>query len=192
MTYEEIVQFHGHECPGLAIGYRMATAAMDKLESMRSADEELVAIVENDACGVDALQCVTGCTFGKGNLLFRDYGKQVYTIYSRSTRRGARVVFHGNDIPEDICEDRTALTNWILHSSANSILSVTKTSVLEPEPAKIRNSVRCAICEETVMESRVRHLNENAVCIPCYERQQNFEKEIEGSAVNRDHTSASS
>jgi len=191
MTYEEIVQFHGHECPGLAIGYRLATAAMDKLESMRSADEELVAIVENDACGVDALQCVTGCTFGKGNLLFRDYGKQVYTIYSRSTRTGVRVVFNRNDIPEDIREDRSVLTNYILNASADSILCVKITSVPEPEPAKIRNSIRCAICDETVMESRVRHLNEKAVCIPCYEKQQNFEKKVEGGAVNRDHTSAS-
>ena len=80
MTYEEIIQFHGHDCPGLAMGYRMATAAMKNLESFRADDEELVAIVENDACGVDALQCITGCTFGKGNLLFRDYGKHVYTI----------------------------------------------------------------------------------------------------------------
>ena len=65
MTYEEIIQFHGHGCPGLAIGYRMATAAMESLELFRAEDEELLAIVENDACGVDALQCVAGCTFGK-------------------------------------------------------------------------------------------------------------------------------
>jgi len=95
MTYTEIVKFHGHECPGLAIGYRMASAALEELRSTRAEDEEIVAIVENDACGVDALQCVTGCTFGKGNLLFRDYGKQVYTLYSRSTGSGVRVVFHG-------------------------------------------------------------------------------------------------
>ena len=56
MTYEEIIRFHGHDCPGLAMGYRMATAALENLESFRAEDEELVAIVENDACGVDALQ----------------------------------------------------------------------------------------------------------------------------------------
>ena len=56
MTYEEIIQFHGYECPGLAMGYRMATAAMNKLDSIRAEDEEIVAIVENDACGVDALK----------------------------------------------------------------------------------------------------------------------------------------
>jgi len=49
MTYEEIIRFHGHECPGLAMGYRMATAAMDELDSIRAEDEEIVAIVENDA-----------------------------------------------------------------------------------------------------------------------------------------------
>ncbi|MGA9262884.1 MAG: formylmethanofuran dehydrogenase subunit E family protein [Desulfobacterales bacterium] len=34
------------------------------------------------------LYCVTGSTLGKGNLIFRDYGKHVFTIYSRSTRKG--------------------------------------------------------------------------------------------------------
>jgi formylmethanofuran dehydrogenase subunit E len=174
MTFAEIVRFHGHECPGLAIGYRMAAAAMEKLESMRAEDEELVAIVENDACGVDALQCITGCTFGKGNLLFRDYGKQVYTVCCRSTRKGVRVLFHGKGIPEDLREDRSALTDWILHSAADTMLSVTLTSIAEPEPAKIRNSIPCAFCGESVMESRVRRLQEKPACIPCYEKQHKF------------------
>ncbi len=173
MTFAEIVRFHGHECPGLAIGFRMATAAMEKLESLRAEDEELVAIVENDACGVDALQCITGCTFGKGNLLFRDYGKRVYTVYCRSTRKGVRVLFHGNGIPEDLRENRSALTDWILQSDADAMLSVTLTSIAEPEPARIRNSIACAFCGEAVMETRVRKLHEKPACIPCYEKQQN-------------------
>jgi formylmethanofuran dehydrogenase subunit E len=171
MTFAEIVKFHGHECPGLAIGFRMASAAMEKLESMRAGDEELVAIVENDACGVDALQCVTGCTFGKGNLLFRDYGKRVYTVYCRSTRRGVRVVFHGKDIPVSLHDDRKALTDWILNSAADKMLSVTETSIAEPEPARISNSIACAFCGEAVMETRIRQLQGKPACIPCYEKQ---------------------
>ena len=172
MTYEEIIQFHGHECPGLAIGYKMATAAMESLELFSAEDEELVAIVENDACGVDALQCVTGCTFGKGNLLFRDYGKQVYTIYCR----GVRVPFHGSEIPETLHEDRSALTNWILSASNDSILSVTQTSITEPEPARIRKSIPCAFCGESVIESCIHQLHEKPACIPCYEKQQKFDQ----------------
>ena len=88
MAYKDIVRFHGHSCPGLAIGYRMACAGMEALHAIRSEDEEIVAVVENNACGVDALQCVTGCTFGKGNLVFRDHGKQVYTLYAPPDRPG--------------------------------------------------------------------------------------------------------
>jgi formylmethanofuran dehydrogenase subunit E len=169
MTYDEIVQFHGHECPGLAMGFRMATAAMEYLDAFRAEDEELVAIVENDACGVDALQCVTGCTFGKGNLLFRDYGKHVFTIYSRSSRTGVRVYFHGNGIPKGIREDRKALTDWILSASTDSIISVAQTTVPDQAPAEIRESISCAFCGEKVMESRIQQLDDRPACIPCYE-----------------------
>ena len=93
-TYDDLIAFHGHSCPGLAIGYRMANAALSFLSQGRAADEELVAIVENDACGVDALQYLTGCTFGKGNLIFKDYGKNVYTLYCRKSRKGVRVAFN--------------------------------------------------------------------------------------------------
>ncbi|MCJ7521253.1 MAG: formylmethanofuran dehydrogenase subunit E family protein, partial [Dehalococcoidia bacterium] len=93
-SYEDLIAFHGHSCPGLAIGYRMSKAALSFLSGSRAKDEEIVAIVENDACGVDALQCLSGCTFGKGNLIFKDYGKQVFTLYNRRSRKGVRVVFN--------------------------------------------------------------------------------------------------
>ena len=167
MTYEEIVNFHGHECPGLATGYRMALAGMDALRSLRAEDEELVAIVENDACGVDALQCVTGCTFGKGNLIFRDYGKQVYTLYSRSARVAVRVVFHGKGAPPDL--DRASRRKWILEAPAEDMLSVARVEIEAPDRARIRKSVSCAECGERVMETRTRRVGDRALCIPCAE-----------------------
>ena len=174
MKYQEIIKFHGHECPGLAIGYRMALTGLKAIESVRAEDEEIVSIVENDACGVDALQCVTGCTFGKGNLIFRDYGKHVFTIYSRSTRKGVRVVFLGRKVPDDVSKDRKIFTEWILSAPQETILAVTPVSVPEPEPAKIRDSVPCTMCDETVMESRLKNLGGKPVCIPCFENHQSI------------------
>src|SRR5574340_197535 len=87
----DTIQFHGHLCPGLALGYRVAKAALRELDAERPGDEELVAVVENDSCAVDAIQFITGCTFGKGNLVFRDYGKHVYTFYNRRTGVGVRI-----------------------------------------------------------------------------------------------------
>src|SRR3990172_9068175 len=90
--YKDIIAFHGHSCPGLALGFRAAIAALKNMDMKDiSEDEELVAIVENDSCAVDAIQAITGCTFGKGNLIFRDYGKHVYTFYNRRTDEGIRV-----------------------------------------------------------------------------------------------------
>ena len=34
---------------------------------------------------------MAGCTFGKGNLVFLDHGKQVYTFFRRSDGEGVRV-----------------------------------------------------------------------------------------------------
>ena len=53
--FRRCAEFHGHVCPGLSIGYRAAQAGLQKLQSLRSQDEELVAEVETDACGVDGL-----------------------------------------------------------------------------------------------------------------------------------------
>ena len=159
MTYEQIVEFHGHKCPGLAMGYRMAMAAMARLVATRAEDEGLVAIVENDACGVDALQCVTGCTFGKGNLLFRDYGKQVYTVYCRTSRQGVRVHFHGNGVPETVRDDRAAFADWILSAPVDKMLSLTPVEIDEPQPARIHQSVTCSACGERTMETRIKEVD---------------------------------
>jgi formylmethanofuran dehydrogenase subunit E len=54
--------------------------------------------VENNSCSVDAIQEILGCTFGKGNLIYKDRGKQVFTIYSRGNGKGnaLRIYFKGD------------------------------------------------------------------------------------------------
>jgi formylmethanofuran dehydrogenase subunit E len=113
---------------------------------------------------------VTGGPFGKGNLLFRDYGKQVYTVFVRSTRQGVRVHFHGKAIPEDLQDDRRALAQWILTVPTKNMLAVERISLPAPEPTRIMASIPCAFCGEGVMESRIRQWQEKPACIPCCER----------------------
>ena len=40
---------------------------------------------------MDAVQFLTGCTIGKGNLILRDWGKQVFNFGRRSDGRMVRV-----------------------------------------------------------------------------------------------------
>ena len=60
------LDFHGHLCPGLLIGYRAAAAASRALEVGASEDEELVLISENDSCSVDAFQSMLSPLSGRG------------------------------------------------------------------------------------------------------------------------------
>jgi formylmethanofuran dehydrogenase subunit E len=172
MSFEEIVNFHGHLCPGLVLGYRMAQASLDFFNDVRATDEELVAIVENDACGVDALQCVTGCTFGKGNLIFRDYGKQVYTLFHRKTGRAVRISTSKkqnekrNELGDDP-ESRKIFIEWLQNTATEDLLKIQAINIPAPKYARIRESTTCAICGEIVMESCARIKNGKISCIPC-------------------------
>jgi formylmethanofuran dehydrogenase subunit E len=90
-AFDAVVAFHGHLCLDIAMGYRVAKAAMRELSCERPRDEELVAIVENDSCSVDAVQAVTGCTFGKGNLVYhplRQGGVHLHRPQDRPSRSG--------------------------------------------------------------------------------------------------------
>jgi formylmethanofuran dehydrogenase subunit E len=174
MTYEDIIAFHGHSCPGLLLGYRMAKAAMARVAGDRSADEEIVAIVENDACGVDALQCVTGCTFGKGNLIFRDYGKHVYTIFNRANGRAVRVSTSRKQDQkrQTLGDDSQAgerFIRWLQESPDEEIMEIREIPIPEPDFARIHQAVPCAACGELVMETRIRIVNGKKLCIPCAE-----------------------
>lgn len=185
----DVILFHGHLCPGLALGYRIAKAAMRELDAVRPQDEDLVAVVENDSCAVDAIQYITGCTFGKGNLIFLDYGKHVYTFHNRSTGKAVRISEDyssfekngrfselkkreeaGEDVSQEIHAYKMEKASAILKADEKEIFRITTVQFQPPAEARIRNSVRCSACGEKFMESRGRVRNGAIVCIPCFER----------------------
>lgn len=88
--FKDVVDFHQHLCLDIAIGYRAAKALVremgDRMENMK----EVVAYVGNETCALDAIQEVTGCTFGKRNLYLSHTGKAVYTLQNTSTGEGVR------------------------------------------------------------------------------------------------------
>jgi len=92
--FKNSIQLHGHACIGLAVGYVAAMTAMERLGLQRAQDEELIAIAECDACGVDAIQAVLGCTLGKGNLIYRDHGKNVFTVIDRRKNDAMRIALN--------------------------------------------------------------------------------------------------
>jgi formylmethanofuran dehydrogenase subunit E len=190
MNFDDAVKFHGHACPGLAIGYRVAIFALKEL-GLRARDEEMVAIVENNSCAVDAIQLICGCTFGKGNLIFRDYGKQVYTFIRRPSPDAIRIAVNWAPPPEDpeseamwkryaegdrspgvtaaVQNRKTLKMQSVLETDDAELFDVKRISVEMPEPARIYKSITCSSCGEKVMETRTRMVSSKMLCIPCAE-----------------------
>lgn len=190
-TVEDIVRFHGHMCPGLAMGIRAAEVALREV-GPHSSDEEVVALTETDMCGVDAIQYLTGCTFGKGNLIHLDYGKNAYTFVRRSDGKAVRIstrpgafdrspehnelsarVRNGSATEEEQArykELRANRTEDILHAPLEELYTVEELENVEiPPKARIHNSIACAGCGEPTMETRIQRLEGKELCPACFE-----------------------
>jgi formylmethanofuran dehydrogenase subunit E len=184
------VDFHGHICPGLVYGYRVAKEAMQLMDLRRSVDEEVVAICENDSCAVDALQVLLGTAAGKGNLIVKDFGKNAYTVLKRSGRQAYRFSrrtnyeYRGEEKAEyDRLEaamsagtasavDRQNLKRLkvddLLARPFGEIFATTEVPFAEPLYAQIDRSEPCACCGEMTMAARMVRLSDGRqACIPC-------------------------
>ncbi len=188
-TYDEVVEFHGHSCPGLALGYRVSLRVLKEFR-VRAEDEELVAIVENDSCAVDAIQGMTGCTFGKGNLIFRDYGKQVYTFLRRPSGKSIRISVdwkrpaeteaekavwekytkgdRSKKVLQFVHDRKASRIRHILEADERELMAVRKGTEKLPPEAEIYRSVVCESCGEKVAEPGVRIKDGRLLCIPCF------------------------
>lgn len=185
---ELAIQFHGHICPGILMGVRVAQFALDHLEVDRDSDEQLLAVVETNSCGVDAIQAILGCTFGKGNLIFKDYGKSVYTIASRSKNRAVRVAqkyknsssqarerFRELRSRDNLNDAEKAELEELLGDIFEEIMTTPFEDMFKwedvdfkfPEKAQIYKTIQCTRCGEGVMEPRAVVIGEEVLCPGC-------------------------
>lgn len=187
----ECIRFHGHFCPGLAIGFRAAGELIRLLGANRSGDEELVAIVETDACSADAIQVMTGCTFGKGNFIFLDHGKHAFTLGSRqrnmayraSMRPDAHVlnnefaglfekVRSGSATGYErarFLKLRQDTATRILDMETEKLFKIEEVSIALPPKASVVRSETCPVCLEPVRHDYLNDLEGIQACPSCRE-----------------------
>ncbi|MDH4228622.1 MAG: FmdE family protein [Nitrospirota bacterium] len=109
--FQPVVAFHGHRCLDIAMGYRVAAAALEALAAQGIGQTGLTATVGNDTCWVDAIQSMTGCTFGKRNLVPVGSGKPVLLLQDASGR-GVRVYVHYWETFDRDRNFRTRMGDW--------------------------------------------------------------------------------
>jgi formylmethanofuran dehydrogenase subunit E len=171
----QAIAFHGHLCPGLILGVRMAQAGCREigLDQPRSAGKALVVFVEIDRCATDAIQIVTGVSLGKRTLKHMDYGKMAATFVNAS--KGAAVRVLARD------EARHLAGDWALDESdprraqtaAYRIMPEAELFRIEPVVVhagwldRRRVRVLCQSCREGVNYQREMSVDGRTLCRPC-------------------------
>ena len=169
-TWNDCVAFHGHECGGLTIGYKASLYAIELLNLDFSADEQVVCIAENDACGVDGIQVMLGCSIGKGNLLFHMRGKQAFSFYNRKTGASVRLVLKPRP------EGMTKAESFAYYQSREpkDMFDVKDATIQLPEKARLFDSFICDCCGETTGANWIRLAGDKKLCLDCYESYNRF------------------
>ena len=119
-TLDAVIDFHGHHCPGLTIGFRVSELARNLLDIHTTANT--LCVTETDMCAVDAIQFLTGCSFGKGNLVHKDYGKSAFTFFNRDTDKGARILLKDSPAGHDM--DRAERMKMLMDADLEELFDV--------------------------------------------------------------------
>jgi formylmethanofuran dehydrogenase subunit E len=189
---------HGHFCPGSALGVMASVYGLNMLRKegvKMDGMEELIAIVETNACFSDGVQMVSGCTFGNNALIYRDLGKHAVTFAIRGKETGVRVrvlpyfrTYLKREVPEffALVEKLTDNTVWsatkqkiyrekgweaacaLIKLPFKEILFAEKIPVQLPDYAPIVKTAICTSCGEEVISTRIIAKGESSgLCLRC-------------------------
>lgn len=174
------------------MGIHVARVAREAIGPALDDPDAVAAIIERNCRPTDAIQALTACTFGAGNLITRDWGKSAYTFVRKADGYAVRIVRRPATATaaalttSQPASDGTAAPGgpgtapegaaakehrgWqILEQPARDFLAVQDVDV--PVPAKATRPptplVSCPDCREDVVEAEAVSLGGEVVCVPC-------------------------
>ena len=184
------LEFHGHRCPFVPIGYRMGRLAMEHLGVERVKDHGFYVFPELGeghpmTCMMDGLQIATGATYGKVLMAKTFYGKLAATFYS--VHKGAvrfalkpdfidamsgfeffayrRRGIEPSEIPAAVVDE---IIQWVYTQPDDALYRVEPNPDFHHSPPQHSfQKLKCSACGEYVYERYVRTKNGQPVCIPC-------------------------
>ena len=121
LLWEEAVKFHGHECPGLAIGIRACEAIISKM-NIKPKEDKIICITENNTCPVDGIKYVFGCDYDKKNLFYKESEELFFNIFKTSNNDSLRIIYKGkNDT-----DSKDGYMKYILNADIDELFDFSK------------------------------------------------------------------
>lgn len=187
--FKDVVDFHQHLCLDIAIGYRAGKALVremgDELKNMK----EVVAHVGNETCAVDAIQEVTGCTFGKRNIYLDHIGKPVYILHNtktgnavrayctywetfdhtelRTLRKAAKAADASEAEKAALLKKTEETIETVLAAPESELFSITRIKLPAPPKSGKYLAEACADCGEQADVALLREVGGKKICTEC-------------------------
>jgi formylmethanofuran dehydrogenase subunit E len=183
-------EFHGHHCPFMPLGYRMAKLAMKELGVEHEKDHGFFVIPElgighPQTCLIDGIQIATGATYGK-SLIEKTFWGKLAAVFYKSDKMAIRISLRPDfsdefgkneffvyrkrgvepsEIPVDVS---TNAIKWMYEQADDKVFKIEKLPDYKFTPPKGSfNKVKCSKCGEYVFERYARFVDNKPYCIPC-------------------------
>lgn len=92
--WEQVIDFHGHTCPGIALGYRVATIAQKEMGIRPAPDSKLLVKAGTQSCALDAFQIINKTTIGRGALIIEETHQPIYQFHFTGTQEILRITLN--------------------------------------------------------------------------------------------------
>ena len=162
--YKQAGNFHGHRCPGLAIGVRAAFEAGQALGTQMSDRHiRIQCLAESYACWLDGIQFVLGSTLGNGALKIDDAGKSAFSFYNPETGESLR--YYLLELPRE--KSREELIEYILSAPPDSVFRTGPVRRPFPPRAEKAAEIVCPRCGEKFREDKAIGREGLALCPHC-------------------------
>jgi len=108
--YRKAGEKHGHLCPGLAIGVRAASIAIEKLEISDLNNGCNFCMPECEGCFIDGIKSVLNVSQEQGTLIQHTTGTPVFNFYNLANGKSVRLRIRARDLTDKEKAIREILT----------------------------------------------------------------------------------
>ena len=171
VLFNKAKAFHGHVCPGIVLGTRLAIAGLREVGiNPHEPIHNLIVFMEIDRCGTDAVQAITGCSLGHRSLKHKDFGKFAATFLNTTTGKSVRISVHEKNRAEHDKLDRKDLITLLSQIPENEILKIEEVQLSvakEDLPGSPVGSAVCSVCGEQISDNRQIIRSGSVLCRNC-------------------------
>lgn len=117
--WEETIKFHGHECPGIAMGFKICEAAMKKM-GINPSKDEIICIAENNTCPADAIRFILKCNEQNNKLSFNLSEDLAFSFLNKANGQTLKIQL--KPLKRDKNMSKEQFTNTILEMDVDDLM----------------------------------------------------------------------